>query len=127
MSIPRLGLLGKISFLVDTGADQTILMPADGLNLRLDYAKLTRVQKPVQGIGGEIECYEENAIVAFNDPGNAWYLYKIKLLIPKPNKKLLDVPSLLGRDLLDNWRMCYAQRADDLSFQVERADCTIPV
>ncbi len=102
-------------------------MSADGLNLRLDYAKLTRRQQPVQGIGGISECYEEDALVAFNDPGTAWYVYKIKLVILKPSKKLLAFPSILGRDMLDNWRMCYAQGAYDLSFQVERADWTIPV
>jgi hypothetical protein len=34
--IPRLKVRGDISFIFDTGADQTVLMPMDGTRLLLD-------------------------------------------------------------------------------------------
>ncbi|GEM_PF-6635547 len=38
--LPRLNIRAKISFLVDTGADRTLLMPQDSLDMRLDYNQL---------------------------------------------------------------------------------------
>ena len=38
--IPRLGVQGNISFLVDTGADSTTLLPADANKLNIDHSEL---------------------------------------------------------------------------------------
>ena len=41
ISLPDLALAGPVSFLVDTGADQTMLMPVDATRLGVDHAQLT--------------------------------------------------------------------------------------
>ena len=38
--IPRLNIKSDMSFLVDTGADRSLLMPGDGRRLAIDYSKL---------------------------------------------------------------------------------------
>ena len=50
--IPRLRVWSDISFLVDTGADKTTLLPADSLKMGLDYNTLTKSSDPAIGIGG---------------------------------------------------------------------------
>ena len=36
-----------------------------------------------------------------------------------------DIPSLLGRDILNRWRMVYDPSIDELSFEVHTADRTL--
>ena len=44
--LPNRNLSFEISFLVDTGADDTILMPADGIRVGLDYGQLGTAKTP---------------------------------------------------------------------------------
>ena len=64
--LPRVGLAANLSFLVDTGADCSTLMPGDGIKMDLDY---TDLQNPtaVGGMGGNAACYQEPAIVLFHE------------------------------------------------------------
>ena len=48
--LPRLGIDGNISFLLDTGADSSILMPGDALRLKVPYDQLTG-DSPAVGLG----------------------------------------------------------------------------
>ena len=50
--IPRLSLESDISFLVDTGADRTVLLTADGQRMGIDYSDLTEDIGPSVGLGG---------------------------------------------------------------------------
>ena len=59
--LPRQELSGDISFLVDTGADSSMLMPADALRMGLDYRKLTRLSESV-GISGTARNFIEEAV-----------------------------------------------------------------
>ncbi len=67
--IPRLSVRTNISFCVDTGADKTILLPADALRMGIDYSVLVENPRPAVGIGGVSYNYVEPAIVAFSEPG----------------------------------------------------------
>ena len=68
----------------------------------------------------------EPAAVLFTDPGRAAYIYKIDLAIADPSTPDIDdLPSLLGRDVLDNWRMVYVPLKNGLTFTVLSADLTI--
>ena len=37
---PRLGWKGNISFIFDTGADNSVLMPTDANRMKIDYRQL---------------------------------------------------------------------------------------
>ena len=59
-------LFGQISFLVDTGADSTTLMPSDGQNIGLDYSQLP-YSDFATGIGGTTPTFLEPATLTFKD------------------------------------------------------------
>ena len=125
--IPRLEIWSDVSFLVDTGADKTTLLPADSLRMGLDYGTLTKSPIPSVGIGGISRSYTEESIVLFSEPGKALYLYEVALEIVRPDDHIMDIPSLLGRDILNRWRMDYSPTTDELTCQIITADHTIPL
>jgi len=124
--LSRLGLAADISFIVDTGADKTVLMPLDGTRLGIDYAKLT-TRFLSTGIGGVSADYLEPAILAFSETHTAIHLYQIEVIVSSPSPDIMDIPSLLGRDILDRWRMTYDKPNAALAFEVLGADHTIRI
>ncbi len=118
--------MGDFSFLVDTGADQTFLMPGDGLTLGLDYRLLENHNTDSRGAGGPISSFREPAWVAFADDANI-YGYEITLAILEFRTDMLTVPTLLGRDVLHRWHISYQHSAPRLEFEVESADVVVPL
>ena len=126
LSIPRLKLNADISFIVDTGADNSLLMPLDALRIGIDYSQLQGHQESV-GIGGISVNYIEPALLAFREARRNLHVYSIDLEICAPSPEIMDVPSLLGRDILDRWRMNYNPSQNRLTFQVLSSDYTHPL
>ena len=102
ISFPRLGLRGLVSFLVDTGADGTVLMPADSKKLGIDFKSLTD-QITSEGIGGVAQGFKELTVLSFSDNRHI-YSYLLKIQISAPTVHNHRFPSLLGRDILKRWR-----------------------
>ena len=120
--IPRLGLAGNVSFLFDTGADSTVLMPADAATLGVDYALLANPSESF-GIGGTAATYIEAARLAFADSGGERvYGYGVSLRIHHPTDDAMRVPSLLGRDVIDRWRVTYDKSVPTLAAEVLSCD-----
>ena len=123
ISIPDIGAGGFVQFLIDTGADCTTITPADSRRLRIDYKKLTREDHSM-GYSGPALDYLCKGIVLFAELGVAEYEYDIELRVTRPDfniPELVMLPSLLGRDILNQWRITFdpANRsimADVLSF-----------
>lgn len=126
LHLPRLAISGDVSFCVDTGADATVLLPADGMRLGVDYEGLGPEIESV-GVGGISLDYREEAVVIFSDPAKALYAYTIELVISSPSPDVMALPSLLGRDILNRWRMMYDPMRKGLSLQVREADYTVPL
>lgn len=120
------GLTSDVSFLVDTGADSSMLMPVDALRIGVDYGGLRRAVESV-GIGGSARTFVEEATLVFSEPGRFLYVYLIELRIAPPSPDIMDLPSLLGRDVLDCWRMTYDPGKGQLAFRVRSADQSISV
>lgn len=104
--LPRLSISGDISFLVDTGADTSVLVPADALRLSVPYSELDG-DREVGGIGGSAHCYIERAILVFTEPNVALYAYDLQLDVMPVDPSAMDCLSILGRDVLDQWRITY--------------------
>ncbi len=103
VAIPRLRLNGLVSFLVDTGADGTILMPADSRKLSVNF-RMLRNPTTSEGIGGPAKGYNEQMIFSFSDRKFVYsYLFDVEIASPTPHNHRF--PSLLGRDILDQWRL----------------------
>ena len=124
--LPDLRMVTDISFCVDTGADRTVLLPGDGTRMGIDFTKLTRETESV-GVGGLSRNYIESAVLAFSDPGRFLYVYMIDVEISPPSPEIMDIPSLLGRDILNRWRMIYNPTRNRLSFEVLSADVILPI
>jgi len=73
------------------------------------------------GLGGDADCHEVEAIVLFADETYV-YSYIINLSVMPPGPGIESIPSLLGRDVLDNWAMTYDPTKGRLEFVVRRAD-----
>jgi hypothetical protein len=124
LSLPDLGLVADISFLVDTGADRSILMPIDAIRMGLDYSALS-ANLSATGVGGSVRMYAQDASIAFLDGRKRIRLYEIALGIVGPTHYNRRTPSLLGRDIIDRWRMSYNPSKDRLTFTVMSADQTV--
>lgn len=123
---PRLNIRANISFCVDTGADASLLLPSDGVRLGLDYGALSGNQESV-GVGGICQNFTEGALIAFTEPGRYLYVYALTLRICPPGPNIMDLPSLLGRDILNQWRMRYDATRDQLTFTVLSADAKVRI
>ena len=124
--IPRLQISADISLIVDTGADNCVLTPLDGQRIGVNYAALNTPIESV-GFGGISTDFVEPAWLVFSEPKRCLYAYKIGLLIATPTPDIQTLPSVLGRDVLDNWRMTYDKPKGRITFKVLSADMTIPI
>ncbi|MYJ75023.1 MAG: hypothetical protein F4089_07905 [Gammaproteobacteria bacterium] len=116
-----------MSFIFDTGADSSVLMPADAATLGVDYDLLSNPFKSF-GIGGSAPTYIERARLAFaDDNGRTLYGYDIPLLTHHPPADAMRVPSLLGRNIIDRWRVTYDKSVSELVAEVVSADAEFPV
>ena len=89
--IPRLKLSANVSFIVDTGADKTVLMPMDGIKMGLNYQNLVNTVDTV-GIGGVAKDFIEPAVVVFLDDAGMLYIYSISLHISAPSPDIMMIP-----------------------------------
>ena len=116
--IPRLNVIGRVHFLVDTGATVTSLSPNDGNNLLVPVAELANPTRQ-QGIAGTRTYYREPAVILFLD-GVIRQRFDIALYIAPTDAAARYLPSLLGRDVLNTVRMDYDFPAGRLEFNVTR-------
>lgn len=104
LDIPSLGLRGFILFLIDTGADCTVLMPKDAAQLKIDYRTLTKHHAALSA-GGPILSHICQAKATFAVLAQTEYEYDVVLRLPKHEPALMTAPSILGLDILNRWQL----------------------
>ena len=110
---PRLRLRGLVSFLVDTGATVTIVMPADSKKLGVDFASL-RNPTINEGLGGPAQAFKESAILSFTDRRYVFsYLITVRISALAHHQRF---PSLLGRDILRSGRLIVDRTKRNVTF-----------
>lgn len=113
---------GVVSFVFDTGADTSMLMPLDAKDLGVDHAVL-RNPASARGVGGTVTTHKEPAHLAFlDDEGDRLCGYEVALRICEPSDSATKIPSLLGRDVIDRWRVTYDKTRAELLGQVISCD-----
>ena len=111
MVIPRLNISGKVNFLIDTGADSTLLGPADAFRLGIDIALLPRGAIS-RGVGGASETVQAQGMVLFEDHS---FPLTLRILAPRTRRQQEirhSIPSLLGRDVLSQFALFFEERTN---------------
>ena len=104
--LPRFGLRGQVTFLIDTGSDTTILHPDAAADLDCPFDLLDNPAEFISA-GGALIYYVEPAVLWFNDSDGSTLEFEIQISIAKPDPVTDGLDSLLGRDLLNQVRMEY--------------------
>lgn len=104
-----------VEFLVDTGASRTTVCDKDALRLGIDFRKLERLSEGMLGIGGLVDTYAmKNVKLAFRRENgkshieNMERIYVLKHAIP--GERIMRIPSILGRDILNKYAFIYDRR-----------------
>ena len=92
--------LGHIYFLIDTGADTTILSPTHAKLIGLEVANLDRGE--IGGVGGSVETRILEATLHAQN-----YAKTLTIHIPKDNE---EIPSLIGRDFISAFTLIIRER-----------------
>jgi predicted aspartyl protease len=111
ISIPSLGIVQEVEFLVDTGADGTFVAPTDANRMRIDPSRLPTGQSSA-GVGGVTSTVQVPATLYLD---NRQLTMNLRILIPQTAAQrfaLARVPSLLGRDVLAHFALVIEQRTD---------------
>ncbi len=124
LTLPRFGITRHMTFLVDTGAYATCIHPRDGRPARIPFGQLES-SVTSDGVGGAAKYFREKAVLEFVDAEEMEIrTHKVEVLIAKPdsnpNHSVNRLHSLLGRDVIDRWRMLYDRTDNLLEFTFKR-------
>ena len=112
--------------MVDTGSDVTTIHPADAIMMGLDYSQLERSKSSQSGVGGIEHPFEATAVVLFKYEHRG-YVYQVPVSIPEPTEYNEGFPSLLGRDILQYWRLIHNPYRNRLTVKILRAHEVYPM
>jgi hypothetical protein len=124
--IPQFNVDARISFLVDTGADSSLIAPADAKEMGIDIARLGSPVRSL-GVGGTALSHRARGTLVFIERRFVHVYHLDALDIASPDPQMEEMPSLLGREILDRWRMIYDPSRNNLSFIVRSADLVLDV
>ena len=122
--LPRLDIEGLVELLVDTGADVTSLHQPDVENLRVPLDQLAE-QTSIIGVGGLSAYLTEEAILLFHEDDGTIRGYHVELAITLSRPSGLELPSLLGQDVLRRWSLQHDPAISRLEATVRQADFTL--
>ena len=123
--MPELDLHDSVSFLVDTGAEVSSIMPTDGRRLFIDYDALSGEKASIVGVGGSVESIVSPALIYFTEDNGRVRLYRIDVTIMPDLPELHGLPSLLGQDILSRWRTVHDPTRGRLQATALSADRTL--
>jgi predicted aspartyl protease len=111
INVPSLGVEGDVAFLVDTGADLTVVAPMDALRLGISLSRLEPETVSI-GIGGRTPIASVGAILTLDASAIPLAL---RVLAPRGRRQqqaLMSIPSLLGRDVLARYALFLETRSE---------------
>lgn len=113
-----------VSFLIDTGAVDTIIMPSDARRLRVNYSILGP-QQSIRGLGGSIKGYEIDLEIVFLSAPTT-YTYYVNALIVDPSTGALPYPSILGLQVWSRWELTIHHAANKVAIDPVSNDGKYP-
>lgn len=114
-----LGIDETIEFLVDSGASRTTLLDKDAIFLGLDYSNLKKHNQNVSGIGGSVETFIiDDATLILGSEQIHLSVFIVRHALGNLNKedkiKILRIPSLLGRDVINRFRLVFDKQENKI-------------
>ncbi len=113
------GLEGRhsLALLIDTGASVTTILDPDLVRLKIGWNRLPEAPRPLAGIGGTVETrLLEDGRILFRTMSGETAIEKLAIHVARHDLSRLDIrgrelvmqlPSLLGRDVLGRYRFVY--------------------
>ena len=109
VSLTSLNRDGVVQFIVDTGADQTLIAYEDAVDLGVDFEQYNQSSVVASvGVGGSLRVYPEGGRLIVRDAGDNYHPFDITLGLAERNPDGW-IPSLLGRDILRWFRVVVSQ------------------
>ena len=110
-----LHIYATVEFLVDTGATKTTISDKDAIRLGIDYEILEKLGKGMLGIGGVVDTYIlKDPKLIFHTENKKKHTEQLESLCflkhSEVNERILRIPSILGRDILNKHRLIYDKR-----------------
>ena len=110
-----LGINGTVEFLVDTGASRTTICDKDAVRLGINFEKLEQLREGMLGIGGLVDAYLLKSVkLTFRrEDGKTHVEHLDKIYVLKHavlDERIMRIPSILGRDLLNKYAFVYDKR-----------------
>lgn len=111
---------GLAWLLADTGASRTTLLDRDAMHLGITTEALEPAPLPIVGVGGSVRSFllrgveitlpsEKGDVTLRHD---LWIAQHDLLRLPSEEvARILRLPSLLGRDVINNFRLTYDYRS----------------
>lgn len=118
-----------IRFHIDIGASTTILAQRDFIRLGGDFSQISRSSTDLFGVGGDVPAYElPSATLAFTTADGGIHTITLPIMLvsnydtfpPALHARMLTIPSLLGRDIIDGYRFVYDRPINEVFFTDER-------
>jgi len=110
----------ELDFLIDTGAEVTVLSPVDAANLFGDQAHrlLSRLYPTAQIAGiGHGEAVEVPLTLVFRDPDEGPLYIRQPTLVMQPQTAAIGpLPSLLGRDVINRFALLLNPATETVEF-----------
>ena len=103
----------ELQFLLDTGAAVSVLHPADTTSIGIDpNADLAGVLETNVGVGGEATFYRLMSRLEFTQHDGTRTEYRFAMRIAKPTDANATMPSILGMDFIQHFRLTVSVRED---------------
>jgi hypothetical protein len=133
ISIERLEVEGYIKLLIDTGASSTAILDKDRELLGIDLKKIESTPVKIGGIGGVVDTYlARNTKLSFRvEEGE--HIEMVDVLVLKHDlievpeevaRRILAMPSLLGRDVMRKFKFIYGEREDRVALEGLSSGCS---
>ena len=111
-----------VEFLIDTGADSTTLHPADAIRVWPPYLAHNFRSDPrltkIGGIGGASSYVQREAQLDFNDDTRGPIGGEFTINIAESRGDNAVFPSLLGRDVLQFFRLTVSNRDNSVTLDL---------
>lgn len=99
----------RVLFLVDSGANNTTILDRDAVAMDVQYDQLVKRDRGATGVGGTVDAYQMRDVILYFESNEGLHMVKMSWVnvlrhqyrTPTDARAFLQLPSLLGRDLLN--------------------------